>query len=66
MEDYGNDKSEERDGERRWNGRVIVVLGNTYTEVEGPYADLRSAWLGEDNARLFKSQQAATDTRQLS
>ncbi len=66
VEDYGKDKAEEREGERRWNGRVIVVLGDTYTEVEEIYADLRRIWLGEENAKLFKSQQAATDGRQLS
>ncbi len=65
VEDYGKDKAEEREGERKWNGRVIVVLGNTYTEVEELYADTRGIWLGEENAKLFSSQQAATDTRQL-
>jgi len=66
VEEYGKDKAEEGEGERRWNGRVIVVLGNKYTEVEELYADLRSIWLGKENAKLFKSQQAATDGRQLS
>lgn len=65
VEDYGADKPDEREGERRWNGRVIVVLGDTYTEVEEPYADLPSVWLGEENAKLFRSQQAATDGRRL-
>lgn len=64
VEDYGKDKIEEKEGERRWNGRVIVVLGDTYTEVEEPYANLRSSWLGEENAKLFRSQQAATDGRE--
>lgn len=67
VEDYGKDKIEEREGERRWNGRVIVVLGDKYTEVEEPYepyANLRSSWLGEENAKLFRSQQVATDRRE--
>lgn len=34
MEDYGKDKAEDKEGERWWNGRVIVVLGDQYTEVE--------------------------------
>jgi len=65
VEDYGKDKVEEREGERRWNGRVIVVLGDKYTEVEELYANSRSIWLGEQNAELFRSQQAATDGRQI-
>ena len=65
MEDYGKDKAQDRERERRWNGRVIVVLGDRYTEVEEKYADLRSDWLGVANAASFKSQQAATDRRQL-
>lgn len=56
MEDHGKDKAEDKEGERRWNGRVIVVLGDQYTEVEEKYADLRSVWLGEENARLFRTQ----------
>lgn len=63
VEDYGKDKAEEREGERRWNGRTIVTLGDKYTEIEEKYADLRGLWLGEENARLFRSQQAATDNR---
>lgn len=65
MEDYGKDNAGEREGERRWNGRIIITLGDRYTEVEEKYADLRSIWLGEENAQLFRSQQAATDQRQL-
>lgn len=45
---------------------IDVNLKGMLFTVEGPYADLRSIWLGEENARLFKSQQAATDNRQLS
>ena len=56
MEDYGKDKAEGKEWERRWNGRVIVVLGDQDTEVEENYADLRSVWLGEENARLFRTQ----------
>ena len=65
VEDYGKDKGEEREEVRRWNGRVILVLGDQYTEVEEEYAGLRSRCLGEENHRLFLAQQAATDGRQL-
>ncbi|KAI1379810.1 NAD(P)-binding protein [Hypoxylon crocopeplum] len=47
----------------RWNGRVILVLGDTYTELEEPIADLRPYWFGRENARLTRAQQAATDAR---
>ena len=63
VEDDGKDEMEEREGQRRWNGRKLVVLGDTSTEAEEPYANLRSSWLGEENAKLFRSQQAATDSR---
>lgn len=56
MEDYGKDKAEDKEGERRWNGRVIIVSGDQYTEVEEKYTNLRSVWLGEENARLFRTQ----------
>ncbi|KAF3760409.1 NAD(P)-binding protein [Cryphonectria parasitica EP155] len=47
----------------RWNGRVILTLGDTYTEVEEPTADLRPFWMGRENDRLTRLQQAATDFR---
>ena len=65
VEDDGKDKAEEQEGERRWNGRIIITLGDQFTEVEEKYADLRSGWLGEETAQLFRSQQAATDVRKL-
>lgn len=49
--------------EQRWNGRVILTLGSTYTELEEPIADLRPYWLGRENLRLTRAQQAATDFR---
>ncbi|KAI1771517.1 hypothetical protein F4818DRAFT_206027 [Hypoxylon cercidicola] len=34
-----------RDGQKeRWNGRVILTLGDAYSELEGPIADLRPFW----------------------
>lgn len=50
--------------EQRWNGRVILTLGSTYTELEEPIADLRPYWLGRENLRLTRAQQAATDFRE--
>lgn len=65
VEAYGKDVDAEDDRERRWNGRVILVLGDRYTEVEEPYANVRSSWLGRENARMYRVQQTVTDTRSL-
>lgn len=59
---YGKEKAS-GNATRRWNGKVIMVLGESYTELEGPYAALRSEWLGKENDRLIKAQQALTDSR---
>ena len=61
---YGKDRDEDlwRSGER-WNGRVILTLGDTYTELEEPTADLRPFWFGNKNAKMTRRQQAATDFR---
>jgi hypothetical protein len=63
IEDYGKDAR--GTGSGRWNGRTILTLGETYTELEGPIANLKPKWLGERNAELTRMQQAATDFRQL-
>ncbi|KAI0163983.1 short chain dehydrogenase reductase [Xylariaceae sp. FL1272] len=62
VETYGKEAEAElwTKGER-WNGRVIVTLGNAYVEVEESIADLKPFWLGHDILRLTKMQQAATD-----
>ncbi|KAI2628693.1 short chain dehydrogenase reductase [Hypoxylon sp. NC1633] len=49
----------------RWNGRVILTLGDTWTEVEGPLAEKRPEWLGEQTARSTAHQQQLTDMRPL-
>ena len=61
---YGKEAMGERyrEGER-WNGRVILTLGDTYTELEEPMSDLRPWWFGRDNELLTQLQQAATDFR---
>ena len=63
VEGYGKDKEVNDEREGPWNGRVILVLGEQFTEIEEPYADLRNAWMGRQNARLYRLQQAATDGR---
>lgn len=64
-ERYGKDNDEPGDRPGRWNGRTILVLGETYTELEEPMARLREGWFGKENTKLTKMQQAATDTRNL-
>ncbi|KAI0532403.1 NAD(P)-binding protein [Xylaria digitata] len=61
---YGKENGADKytEGER-WNGRVILTLGETYTELEEPVAELRPWWLGQENERLTHLQQAATDFR---
>ncbi|KAI0543350.1 short chain dehydrogenase reductase [Xylaria curta] len=61
VEAYGKEGEGEIWADERWNGRVIVTLGESYTEVEGPIADLRPFWFGRENTRLTRLQQAATD-----
>ena len=65
VEAYGKDQDSEDENAGRWNGRVILVLGDKYKEVEETYASLRSAWMGRENARMYRVQQAATDIRKL-
>ncbi|KAI0436186.1 short chain dehydrogenase reductase [Xylaria telfairii] len=36
----------------RWNGRVILTLGDAYAEIEESTADLRRFWFGNENLRL--------------
>lgn len=63
VELYGKD-SHDKDEPGRWHGRGILTLGDAYTEVEGPTADLRPAWFGGENTRLTREQQKITDFRE--
>lgn len=63
VELYGKDQDDRLSTSSRWHGRTIVTMGETYTEVEGPIAELRPQWFGEENARLTRLQQSATDFR---
>ncbi|KAI1098799.1 short chain dehydrogenase reductase [Jackrogersella minutella] len=60
---YGKDKDDAMWKSDRWNGRVILTLGTSYTELEEPTADLRPFWFGRENVSKTREQQAATDFR---
>jgi hypothetical protein len=66
VEVYGKEDDSSLSKSGRWNGRVILTLGETYTELEEPIADLRPQWFGQENLRLTRMQQAATDARSFS
>ena len=62
VEAYGKDDGVE--GRGKWNGRTILTLGDTYTEVEEALASLRPQWFGKENTELTRAQQIATDFRE--
>ncbi|KAL4916485.1 short chain dehydrogenase reductase [Aspergillus aurantiobrunneus] len=65
VEVYGKEAEAQRySAEERWNGRVILTLGERYTELEEPIADLRAFWFGRENLASTRAQQAATDFRE--
>ncbi|KAI8953273.1 short chain dehydrogenase reductase [Xylaria longipes] len=61
VEVYGKQEETQLWTGGRWNGRVILTLGDTYTELEEAISDLRPFWFGRENLRLTRIQQAATD-----
>lgn len=63
VESYGKETEPEAWTPGRWNGRVILTLGDAYTELEEPISDLRRFWFGRENLHLSRRQQAATDFR---
>ncbi|KAK2017790.1 short chain dehydrogenase reductase [Colletotrichum eremochloae] len=63
VEAYGRDDPAEVQSRGRWNGRVIVTLGDRWTEVEEPTASLRCQWFGEWPTEMTAFQQKLTDTR---
>ncbi|OJD28720.1 short chain dehydrogenase reductase [Diplodia corticola] len=63
VEGYGRDTSEQVRAAGRWNGRVILTLGDRWTEMEEGVARLRPQWMGEWNAEMTVFQQSLTDTR---
>ncbi|KAI1325884.1 short chain dehydrogenase reductase [Xylariaceae sp. FL0255] len=64
VEVYGKEEENSKWRRERWNGRIIVTLGDSYTEVEEPMADLRRFWFGSGNLHMTRLQQAATDFRE--
>ncbi|KAM7188761.1 short chain dehydrogenase reductase family [Rhypophila sp. PSN 637] len=65
VQGYGKNSKSDLWKQERWNGRVILTLGDSYTELEEPIADLSPFWMGRENLRLTQMQQAATDFRPL-
>lgn len=55
---HGAETGSESPPVKRWNGNVIMTLGDQYAELEGPLRDLRPLWLGQENDSLIKAQQA--------
>lgn len=62
VEPYGKDDGVEKHG--KWNGRTILTLGEDYTELEEPIADLRPSWFGWKNTSLMRQQQSTADFRE--
>jgi NAD(P)-dependent dehydrogenase (short-subunit alcohol dehydrogenase family) len=62
---YGKEPMEDIRRPGPWNGRAILTLGDTYTEVEEKLADLRPQWFGKENSLLTRKQQAVTDFRNI-
>ncbi|KAI5203351.1 hypothetical protein E4T39_04198 [Aureobasidium subglaciale] len=65
VEGYGRDTSEMISSRGRWNGRTILTLGDTWTEVEQPLATLRPQWFGDYTTKMTAFQQSLTDMRPL-
>lgn len=63
VEGYGRDSEAKIESSGRWNGRVILTLGDRWTEIEEPIALLRKQWMGDWNAEMTAFQQMLTDTR---
>ncbi|KAF9634861.1 Short-chain dehydrogenase/reductase SDR [Lasiodiplodia theobromae] len=63
VEAYGRDNAAELEKPGRWNGRVILTLGDRWTEVEEEVARLRPTWLGAWNDEMTRFQQKLTDMR---
>jgi len=63
VEGWGRDTPEQIKAAGRWNGRVILTLGDKWTELEEPIADLKKFWFSVENERLTAFQQTLTDMR---
>lgn len=49
----------------RWNGRVIMIIGDQYTELEEPIADSRATWFGQANMSLTRAQGTVLENSDL-
>ena len=63
VEKYGKDTDEKVKARSRWNGRVILTLGDTWIEVEERLSGLRRQWMGDFQTEMTAFQQVLTDSR---
>ena len=63
VEGYGKDTKEQIFSQGRWNGRVVMTLGKSWTEIEEPIADHKMQWMGKYASEMTAFQQAVTDSR---
>ncbi|KAF2154364.1 NAD(P)-binding protein [Myriangium duriaei CBS 260.36] len=62
---YGKDDPAKVKAEGRWNGRIILTIEDTWSEIEEPIADLRESWMGKENSDVMHAMQRATDLREM-
>ncbi|KAL4904875.1 hypothetical protein BDW74DRAFT_178447 [Aspergillus multicolor] len=66
VEVYGKEEDKDLYREERWNCRVTLTLGDSYTELEEGISDLRPWWFGRGNLGCTRMQKTATDCRESS
>lgn len=63
VEVHGRESAEKLNTPGRWNGRMILALGDKFREIEELLADTREIWFGKQFSKWTIMQQAATDFR---
>ncbi|KUI68343.1 Oxidoreductase UcpA [Cytospora mali] len=63
VEVHGRESPDKLKESGRWNGRVILAIGDKFREVEEIFADTREIWFGKQFCKWTTMQQAATDFR---
>ena len=63
VEAYGKDKDADMEGDRSWNGRVIVPVGEMWFEVEEGLADRKEGWFGKKLCQVGRTMQKGSDKR---
>ncbi|KAK7730364.1 hypothetical protein SLS53_009064 [Cytospora paraplurivora] len=63
VEVHGRESVEKLKVPGRWNGRIILALGDRYREIEEVLADTREIWFGKQFCKWTIMQQVATDFR---